>query len=161
RVRAVPDRDAASRTVGIKYVIEDGPPLYIERIEIVGNRKTKDYVIRRELGISEGDAVNALLLERARSKVQALGFFKNVTLKQKKGSAGDKLILGVEVVEDETIDLAFGAGYSSSEGIIGDVSIADRNLFGNGQWLRVKLAGSFTRFQADIGFTEPRFLGTK
>jgi len=119
RVRAVPVRDPTARTVGIKYMIEDGPHIYLERIDIVGNTKTKDYVIRRELGIAEGDAVNVLLLDRARTRIKALGLFKGVELKQKKGSAEDKLLLTVAVVEDETIDLALsnvtgaGAGLGS------------------------------------------------
>jgi outer membrane protein insertion porin family len=161
RVRIVPARDPQSRTVGVKFQLEEGPHLYLERIEIAGNTKTKDHVIRRELGLAEGDPVNVFLLERAKARIQKLGFFKTVTFKQKRGSAPDRVELRVEVVEEETIDLAFGAGYSSSEGIIGDVSITERNLFGNGQWLRLKLAGSQERLQADIGFTEPRFLGTR
>ena len=160
RVRPVPTRDPSGRTVGIKFLIEEGPHIYVERIEIVGNTKTKDPVIRREVRIAEGDPVNAFMLERARIRIQALGFFKSVALKQRRGSAPDKVVILFEVVEQETIDLAFGAGYSSSEGVIGDISITERNLFGNGQWLRLKLAGSFTRAQVDVGFTEPRFLGT-
>ena len=161
RLRIIPSRDPAARTIGLKFLIEDGPRIHIERIDIVGNTKTKDHVIRRELGLAEGEGVNAFLLRRANTRLKALGFFKSVEIKQKKGSADDKLILTVEVVEDETMDLSFGAGYSTSEGVIGDVSIAERNLLGNGQWLRLKLAGSLTRLQADIGFTEPRFLGTR
>lgn len=161
RLRAVPTRDAASRTISIKFLIEDGPRIYVERIDVTGNTKTKDHVIRRELGIAEGDGVNGFLLRRARTRVKALGFFQEVEIKQKKGSAEDKVALTVEVIEVETIDLSFGAGYSTSEGVIGDVSITERNLLGNGQWLRLKIAGSFTRLQADIGFTEPRFLGTR
>lgn len=160
-LRTVPSRDPASRTIGLKFLIEEGPRIYVERIEITGNAKTNDHVIRCELGFSEGDGINAFLLRRATARVKALGFFKSVDIKQAKGSAEDRLVVTVAVVEDETIELSFGAGYSTSEGVIGDVSVTERNLLGNGQWLRVKLAGSFTRFQADLGFTEPRFLGTR
>jgi outer membrane protein insertion porin family len=160
RVRAVPKRDPVSHTIGMEMQIEDGPMVTIERIEIVGNAQTKDFVIRRELRFAEGSAVNPFILERGRKRVQALGFFKKVAVKKKPGSKPDTIVVTVEVVEDDTRNLAFGAGYSTSEGIVGDVSVIEHNLFGNGQSLRLKLAGSAERFQADIGFTEPHLLGS-
>jgi outer membrane protein insertion porin family len=160
QVKPVPKRDAAGHTIAVAFQVIEGPRIYVERIEIAGNLKTKDFVIRREFRVAEGDPVNAFLIERGRKRVQALGFFKSVTLKKQRGSAPDKVVLVIEVVEDGTIDFGIGVGFSTSEGVIGDISIADRNLFGNGQWLRLKLAGSLTRLQAEAGFTEPRFLGT-
>jgi outer membrane protein insertion porin family len=158
-VKPAPKRDAAGRTIAIAFHIGERPRITVERIEIAGNTNTKDFVIRRAFRISEGDAVNAFLVERGRKRVQALGFFKSVTLKSQRGSAPDKVVLVIEVVEDQTIDFGIGVGYSTSEGVVGDISIAERNLFGNGQWLRLKLAGSQQRFQAEVGFTEPHFLG--
>jgi outer membrane protein insertion porin family len=160
QVKAVPKRDPANRTISIGFRIEEGPRIVVERIDIVGNRKTKDYVIRREFRIAEGDVVNRFLIERGRIRVQALGFFKSVAVKPGKGSAPDKTVITIEVVEQETINLAFGVGYSTSEGVVGDVSLTERNLFGNGQILRLKLSGSQTRLQAELGFTEPRLLGS-
>src|SRR5262245_66359546 len=104
--------------------------------------------------------VNSFILERARKRVQALGFFKKVALKKKTGSSLDRVVITVEVIEDDTRNLAFGAGYSTSEGIVGDIAVTERNLFGNGQALRVKLTGSAMSFQAELGFTEPRLLGS-
>jgi outer membrane protein insertion porin family len=161
RVKPVPVRDEKTKTIRIDFAIEDGPPFYAERIDITGNEKTRDYVIRRELRIAEGDPVNALLLERARKRVMALGFFKSVQLKRKRGSADDKLLLTVEVVEDDSRNIGFGIGYSTSEGVVGDLNLGEKNLFGTGQKVNVKFAGSLTRFQAELGFTEPRFLGTQ
>ena len=161
RLQIVPSRDPASRTIGLKFLVEEGPRIYVERIDISGNTKTKDHVIRRELGFAEGDGINAFLLRRATTQVKALGFFKTVDITHKRGASEDKVAVTVVVVEDETINLSFGAGYSTSEGVIGDVSVTERNLLGNGQWLRFKVAGSLTRLQADIGFTQPRFLGTR
>src|SRR5262249_34681888 len=120
QVHPIPLRDAASRSVSVEFRIEEGAKIIIERIEIVGNANTKDFVIRRQLKIAEGDIANAFLLERARLRVQALGFFKSVTLKRKAGSAADKVIVVIEVVEDDTRNLAFGAGYSLVEGVVGD-----------------------------------------
>ena len=159
-VRMVPKRDEASRTISLAIEVQEGTPIYVERIEVVGNTQTKDFVIRRELRFVEGDRINAFILERARKRIQALGFFKKVTLKKKTGASHDRVVVTVVVIEDDSRNLAFGAGYSTSEGIVGDISVSERNLLGNGQALRVKLAGSATRLQAELGFTEPRLLGS-
>src|SRR5262245_6103240 len=160
RVKAIQKRPASARVIDIAFLVEQGPRVFVERIDIVGNKKTKDFVIRREFRIAEGDAVNSFLIERGRKRVRALGFFKNVEVTHKTGSAPDQVVLTVEVVEDDSNNLSFGVGYSMAEGVVGDISLTERNLLGNGQFLRLNLAGSMTRLQADIGFTEPRFLGS-
>jgi outer membrane protein insertion porin family len=156
RPRAVPD--PAARTMSLTYLIDEGPRIYIERININGNLRTKDHVIRREFRLAEGDAYNPLLVDRAKKRLNALGFFKSVDIKRRPGSSQDRVILDVDLVEQSTGELSFGAGYSTSEGVIGDVSISERNLLGNGQFLRLRLAGSLERMQIDLSFTEPRFL---
>lgn len=156
RPRAVPD--VSSHTISISYVVDEGPHIYIERINVIGNERTKDYVIRREFRLAEGDAFNPLMVDRAKKRLSGLGIFKNVEVKRRPGSSQDRVVLDVEVTEQSTGELSFGAGYSSNEGVIGDVSITERNLLGNGQFLRLKLAGSFDRMQIDLSFTEPRFL---
>lgn len=158
RVKPKAQPDAATRTIGLTFTVEEGPRVYIERINISGNTRTKDHVIRREFRLVEGDAYNPLLVDRAKQRLQALGIFKTVEIKRRQGSAADRVLLDVDIVEQSTGELSFGAGYSTSEGVIGDVSITERNLLGNGQFLRLKLAGSFSRMQADLSFTEPRFL---
>ena len=158
RVRPDVDRVAAARVVNVTYVIEEGPRVYIERINITGNTRTKDHVIRREIRLAEGDAFNPAMVDRAKKRLQSLGFFKTVEIKRRPGFAQDRVILDVEVVEQPTGELSFGAGYSTSEGIIGDIGFTERNLFGNGQFLRLKIGGSTTRRQVDLSFTEPRFL---
>ena len=160
RVQAVARTDRAARRVDVVFRIEAGKPRYLERIDITGNDRTKDQVIRRELRFVEGDPVNAFLIERARNRVKALGFFKSVDIKTKPGSVADRVHLTIAVVEQETGEFGFGAGYSTTEGIVGDISWTERNLFGNGQTLRFKVAGSATRLQADVGFTEPHLLGS-
>jgi outer membrane protein insertion porin family len=160
QVKAAPKRDADGHTIAIAFRVEEGPRIFVERIDIVGNKKTQDFVIRREFRVAEGDAVNAFLLESGRRRVLALGFFKSVALKRRLGSAPDKVNITIEVVEQETISFAIGVGYSTSEGIVGDTSISENNLFGSGQALRLKISGSLVRLQAELGFTEPRFLGT-
>jgi len=158
RVRPRADRDPIGRTIGISYVIEQGPRVYIERIDIVGNTRTRDYVIRREFRIAEGDAYNRLLVNRARKRLQALSYFKKVEIAREPGGAPDRVILVVKLVEQSTGELSLGGGFSTSEGVIGDISISERNLMGRGQFLRLKIAGSARRLQIDLTFTEPRFL---
>jgi outer membrane protein insertion porin family len=158
RVRPRAQREPGTRTINVNYVIDEGPRIYIERINIIGNTRTRDYVIRREFRLAEGDAYNPLMIDKAKKRLQSLGFFKTVEIKRRPGSAPDRVVLDVEVIEQSTGELSFGAGYSTSEGVIGDVSITERNLLGRGQYLRLGLSGSFTRLQAQLSFTEPRFL---
>ncbi|MCP4935447.1 MAG: outer membrane protein assembly factor BamA [bacterium] len=159
RVRPVVHRDPLARTIDINFVVEQGPRVYIERIDITGNTRTKDYVIRREFRLVEGDAYNRLLVKRAKDRLKALGFLKKVTVKRSRGSAPDRVVLNVAVVEDSSGELGFSAGYSTSDGVIGDVSVTERNLMGRGQFLQLKVKGSFTgKGQVNLSFTEPRFL---
>ncbi len=158
RIRPRAERDPVGRLINLTYVIDRGPRVYIERIDVVGNVRTKDKVIRREFRLVEGDAYNALLVDRAQKRIKQLGFFKDVKVTRRPGSASDRVILLVQITEQPTGELSFGAGFSTSEGVIGDVSITERNLMGNGQFLRLKLGGSASRMQIDLSFTEPRFL---
>ena len=158
RVRPQPQPDPVTHKISLNYVIEEGPRVYIERINVTGNIRTKDFVIRREFKLAEGDAYNPLMVDQAKKRLKNLGLFKNVEVKRRPGSAQDRVILDVEVVEQSTGELSFGVGYSTSEGVIGDVSLTERNFMGNGQFVRIGLSGSFTRLQAELSFTEPRFL---
>ena len=158
QVRPRFERDEATHTMGIVYTIDEGPRIYIERINIVGNFRTEDNVIRREFRLSEGDAFNRLLVEAARKRLRALGFFKTVDIDTQPGSGPDRVIIVVKVEEQPTGELSFGAGYSTSEGVIGDISITERNLMGKGQYVRLGFSGSLERAQVDFSFTEPHFL---
>jgi outer membrane protein insertion porin family len=158
QVRPRFERDEASHTMGVVYTIEEGPRIYIERINIVGNFRTQDDVIRREFRLAEGDAFNRLLVEAARKRLRALGFFKTVDIDTEPGSAPDRVVILVKVQEQPTGELSFGVGYSTSEGVIGDISITERNLMGKGQYVRLGFSGSLDRAQVDFSFTEPHFL---
>jgi outer membrane protein insertion porin family len=152
------ERDEATNTINVIFVIDEGPRVYIERINIVGNFRTQDDVIRRQFRLAEGDAFNRLLVETARKRLRALGFFKTVEVETEPGSAPDRVIIVVKVQEQPTGELSFGAGYSTSEGVIGDISITERNLMGKGQYVRLGFSGSLDRAQVDFSFTEPYFL---
>ncbi|MGX6648023.1 outer membrane protein assembly factor BamA [Maricaulaceae bacterium MS644] len=154
--RVVTNRE--DQTVDVRYVIEESPRVYIERIDIVGNTRTLDRVIRRELDIVEGDAFNQALLQVSRARVGQLGFFEDVEVEPYQGSAPDRARVEVRVTEQPTGELAFGAGFSSTDAFLVDFSISERNLRGRGQFLRFRVSASSRRQQVDIRFTEPRFL---
>lgn len=153
------ERDRENRVVNITFEVNEGPRVYIERIDIVGNTRTLDRVIRRELRVNEGDAFNRVLLDRSRQQVQALGFFEEVTVEDSPGSQPDRSVVTVSVEETSTGELAFAAGFSSTEQLLFDLSITERNLRGRGQFLRLRASTSSQRQQLDLRFTEPRFMG--
>ncbi|EAP91055.1 MAG: outer membrane protein assembly factor BamA [Oceanicaulis sp.] len=146
------------QTVDITFVIEESPRVYIERIDIIGNTRTLDRVIRRELDLVEGDAFNQALVNVSRSRVGQLGFFEDVEVEPVQGSAPDRAQVQVRVTEQPTGELAFGAGFSSTDSFLVDFSISERNLRGRGQFLRLRVSTSSRQQQIDIRFTEPRFL---
>ena len=154
--RVEPNREA--RTVDVTFDIDEGPRVYVERIEITGNTRTLDEVIRREFRLAEGDAYNTALIRRSRQRIMNLGFFSQVDIEASEGSAPDRTILTVDVSEVPTGELSFGAGVSSAEGVLGDISIRERNLLGKGQELRLGLTVSESRQEIDLSFTEPYFL---
>lgn len=157
-VRPKITRDKENRVISITYRVLDAPRVYVERIDIVGNVRTLDKVIRREFRLVEGDAFNTAKLRRSRTRVKGLGYFEEAEIDQAQGSSPDRVVLTATVQEQSTGELSIGAGVSSSESLIGEVSIRERNLLGKGQDLRVSLAASGRRQQIDLGFTEPYFL---
>jgi outer membrane protein insertion porin family len=147
-------------TLSINYEVSEGPRVYVERIEIVGNYRTLDTVVRRELALFEGDAYNKVLVERARRRLIALDFFENINFREEEGSAPDKIILVVEVSEKSTGSLTFSAGYSSVEGVVGGVGLTERNLFGRGIQAKINTSVSFKKQSLDLSVTEPYFMGS-
>jgi outer membrane protein insertion porin family len=157
-VEAVVKRDRQSRTIGLTYEIREGPKVFVERIDITGNVRTLDKVIRREFRLVEGDAFNTAKLRRSQQRIRNLGFFKKVDVNNVAGSSPDKTVVQVNVEEQSTGELTVGAGYSTSESVIGEVTLRERNLLGKGQDLRVSTTLSTVRQQYDLSFTEPYFL---
>ncbi len=158
QIRPRVERDPIGRLITVTYIVEQGPRVYIERINVIGNARTRDYVIRREIRLAEGDAYNRLLVDQARLRLQRLSFFKSVKVNREPGSAPDRVVLSFIVEEQPTGELSLAGGFSSSVGVIGEIAYTERNLLGKGQFLRVKLSGSAENLQGDISFTEPRFL---
>lgn len=157
RPRYVPNRD--NRTVDVVFQVKEGPRVYIDRIDIVGNTRTLDYVIRRELNLSEGDAYNRVLVERSRNQIRSLGFFKDVAIDEIPSGQPDRTTLRVSVEEQPTGELSFSAGYSSVDQLVIDLGISERNFRGRGQNVRARISVGSLRQQIDFSFTEPRFMG--
>lgn len=152
-------RNPDTHTIDIAFEIAEAPRVYVERINIIGNVRTRDEVIRREIRLAEGDAFNRVLVDRSRIRIQALGFFSNVQITEEPGASADRTALTVSVTEQPTGELSLGAGYSSQDSIIGEFSYTERNLFGRGQFLRTSITYSSFQQNYDIRFTEPYFLG--
>jgi outer membrane protein insertion porin family len=145
-------------TVDVTYQINEGRKVYVERIDISGNLRTLDEVIRREFRLAEGDAFNTALLRRSQQRLRNLGFFEKVDVTTEPGSTPDKVVIKTKVTEKSTGELSFGAGFSTQDGVLGDVRLTEHNLLGRGQDLSANLTVSQRRQSVDISFTEPYFL---
>jgi outer membrane protein insertion porin family len=157
-VRPRVNRDREARTIDITYEIREGPRVYVERIDIIGNVRTLDRVIRREIALDEGDAFNTAKIRRSRQRLNNLNFFSRVDINNKPGSQPDQTTIEVAVQEKSTGELSIGAGFSSASGALGDISLRERNLLGKGQDLRLGLTIAQEQQQIDLSFTEPYFL---
>ncbi|MBN9314441.1 MAG: outer membrane protein assembly factor BamA [Devosia sp.] len=160
-VRPRVDRDVANSTFNVTYLVDEGARVYVERINISGNTKTRDAIIRRELDFGEGDPFNRSMVQRGKTKIEGLGFFKTVSLDLQQGSAPDKVIINITVEEQSTGDYGITAGYDTNAGILGEVSITERNFLGRGQYVRAAVSASQDTQSFDFSFTEPRFMGLR
>jgi outer membrane protein insertion porin family len=154
-------RDPETLTISVTYVVDEGARVYIERIEVRGNTRTRDYVVRREFDVAEGDAFNRVLIDRAERRLRRLGYFSDVRVFSEPGSSDDRVIVVVEVVEQPTGEFSFGVGYSSGDGVVGDISLTEKNFLGRGYNMRVAVGGGTSTRSFEFGFTDPYFLGRR
>ncbi len=152
------DRDRDERKINVSFEISEGPRVFVERINITGNVRTLDKVIRREIRLVEGDPFNAARIRRSRQRIRNLDYFESVEVDQVPGSAPDKAVVNVNVKEKSTGSLSIGAGFSTTSGLIGDVTLRERNLLGQGQDLRLRVLIAQRDSQISLSFTEPYFL---
>lgn len=162
-VEVVPrgNRNFETNTIDVTYLVDEGARVFIEDIRILGNDRTRDYVIRREFEISEGDAYNRVLVQKTRQRIQGLGFFEGVTVTTRPGSQPDRIILFVNVVEQSTGDFSLTGGFSSNGGASGEISFSERNFLGRGQFIRASFRAGDEESSYGFNFTEPYFLGTR
>jgi len=157
-VRPHGDRNLEAHTVSILFQVDEGPRSYIERITIRGNTRTRDYVIRREFDVSEGDAYNRALVDRAERRLKNLDFFKEVKITTEPGSSSDRVILVVSLEEKSTGDFSISGGYSTTDGALAEVSISERNFLGRGLFAKASVSyGQYTR-GVSLSFVEPYLL---
>ena len=158
------DRNFENHTISVVYTVDQGTKAYIERIEIRGNDRTRDYVIRREFDVSEGDAFNQVLIQRAKKRLEALNYFEKVDISTVPGSEPDQVVLVVDVVEKSTGEFSIGAGYSTGGDTPGpsvEGSVTERNFLGRGQFIKVSAGGGKNSRDYGLSFTEPYFLGRR
>jgi outer membrane protein insertion porin family len=152
------DRNFEAHTVSITFAIDEGPRVYIERINLRGNTRTRDYVIRREFDVSEGDAYNRALIDRTERRLKNLDFFKSVKITTEPGSSGDRVILNVDLEEKSTGDFSVSGGYSTTDGPLAEVSISERNFLGRGLFAKASVTyGEFAR-GVTLSFVDPYLL---
>ena len=157
-VRPRGERNTQDHLINVMFVLDEGVRAYIERINIRGNTRTRDYVIRREFDISEGDPYNRALIDRAERRIKNLNFFKTVKITNEPGSAPDRVVVNVDVEEQSTGEFSVMGGYSTADGFMGQVSISERNLMGTGRYGRASgTLGQYIR-GIELGFVEPYFL---
>ncbi|NCO21996.1 MAG: outer membrane protein assembly factor BamA [Rhodobacterales bacterium] len=159
RVNPQIDRDERNLILNIDYVIERGPRIFVERIDIEGNSTTLDQVIRRQFKTVEGDPFNPREIRQAAERIRALGYFANADVEARDGSAADQVIVDVNVEEQPTGTLSFGASYSADSGAGLNVGFAERNFLGRGQSLSVNVTTGTDSSNSSLSFTEPALLG--
>lgn len=152
-------RPGTDKIIDVTYKIKEGPRVYVERININGNSRTLDEVIRREFRLSEGDPYSTSKLKRTEQRLRNLGYFETVNVQTSPGTTEDKTDIDVDVQEKSTGEITFGAGFSTSDGALADIGISERNFLGRGQTIRARTLFAARRQQYDLGFTEPYFLG--
>jgi outer membrane protein insertion porin family len=157
--RRPPAGAVGTGTIDLVYAVGEGKRLYVERIDIHGNTRTNDNVIRREFDFGEGDPYNQALVDRGERHLKALGYFKTVKITTEPGSAPDRVVVNVALEEQQTGNFFISGGYSTTDGVLGEVSISDTNFLGTGDIAKASVTyGQYAR-GFDVAFTDPWFLG--
>src|SRR5262245_37412495 len=158
-VRPRGERNFETKTINLAFVVEEGARTYIERINVRGNTRTRDYVIRREFDLGEGDAYNRALIDRAERRLKNLNYFKTVKITNEPGSAPDRVVINVDVEEQPTGEFSVSGGYSTADGFIAEVSVADRNLMGRGNLGKISVTYGQRVRGFDLSYVEPFLFG--
>ena len=160
-VEVVPrgDRNFQTGTIDVVFLIDEGPRVYIERIDVLGNDRTRDYVIRREFDLSEGDAFSQVKIQTTKRRLEALGFFERLDITTRPGSAPDRVIVVVRVVDKATGEFSIGGGYSTADGPIANIKFTEKNFLGRGQYFGITAGLGDDDQEYRLAFTEPYFLG--
>lgn len=160
-VEVVPrgNRNFETNTIDVTYLVDEGARVYIEDIVIIGNDRTRDYVIRREFDVSEGDAFNQVLIQKTKRRLEALNYFEKVSINTRPGSSPDRVVVVVRLTEKSTGEFSVGGGFSSSDGAIAEIAFSEKNFLGRGQYIRLKFGAGADDQDYGFSFVEPFFLG--
>ncbi len=153
-------RDRERKSIAVAYEVQEGPRVYVDRININGNTRTLDKVVRREMRLAEGDAFNSAKMRRSRQRLRYLGFFDKADVTNVPGESPDRTVVNVDVQERSTGEISFGFGFSSSDGPLADIRLRERNLLGRGQDLMIGGMVSGKRQEIDFSFEEPYLFDT-
>jgi outer membrane protein insertion porin family len=151
-------RNPEAATIDLAFIVREGPRAFVERIDISGNTRTEDRVIRREFRLAEGDPMNARQIRRSRDRIRSLGYFSDVQITNQPGSGPEQVNLMTSVVERATGEFTLGGGYATDAGLLLDVGVRERNLLGMGLDGRVGGVLAQKRSQLDLSVTDPQFL---
>ena len=157
-VRPHGERDMVKHEIALAFTIEDAPRVYVERIDILGNTRTRDYVIRREFDIGEGDPYNHTMIEASERRLNNLGYFKTVHISSRPGSTADRVIVTVQVEDKPTGSISVGGGYSTTAGALAEIAYTETNFLGRGQYLRASVSVGQYGSGEKLSFTEPYFM---
>ncbi len=159
-VEVVPDftKDDTGRTVAISFRVSEGPKVFIDQIQVRGNSRTLDKVIRREFRLKEGDAFNAARLRRSKQRVEDLDYFSRVDLQTQPTSQPDRVTAIMDVAEKSTGAFNIGVGWSSYDGMLFETGIQERNVLGTGKIMGINMMLSQKETQYSIGLTDPYFM---
>jgi outer membrane protein insertion porin family len=161
QVRPRGDRIFEAKRINLVYTVDQGSRVYIERINIIGNTRTRDYVIRREFDMYEGDPYNHALVNRAERRLKNLGYFKEVKITTEPGSAPDRVIVNVRVEDSLTGEFSISGGYSTAAGVLAEVAVGERNFLGRGQYVRASVSYGQYQRGASFSFSDPYLLGQR
>jgi len=153
------NRNFETNTIDVAYLVDEGARVYIEDIKILGNDRTRDYVIRREFDMSEGDAYNQVLIQKTKRRLEAMDFFERVDISSRPGSGPDRVVVIVRLLEKATGEFSIGGGYSNSDGPIAEISFSEKNFLGRGQFIKLKAGRGERDNEYGFSFIEPYFLG--
>lgn len=153
------EKNPETSTVNINFELSEGPRVYVEKIRIVGNSRTDEDVIRRELLLYEGDAFNADKMKKSERRLKNLGYFKDVKVQKEAGTYPDRINIVIELEEDRSGEFSIAGGFSTADGPLADFKFAEHNFRGRGQDLSFGVVWAKRRQEFDISFTEPYFMG--
>jgi outer membrane protein insertion porin family len=149
------NQDTPNRLVNVVFEVVEGPETYVERINISGNTRSEEKILRREIPMAEGDLFTSQKLTRAKQRLTNLNYFDKVEAKTAPGSSKDKIVVNIDVTEKPTGLFSIGGGYSSQDGVLGTLDLSQRNFLGKGWEVFLRLRGGENLQTGTIGFTEP------